>query len=339
MHNELQHHSEVLNGIVQHFVSQGLNNDGPLVVFCHGFPGLWYSWRKQIPVLADAGYKVVAVDMRGYGGTDQPEEIEDYDLDQVRGDLLALLDHLGEESAVFVGHDFGAPVVWNMALEAPQKVKALMVLSVPYDHDYYGRYGQGHLGEPAPEKLPSEVFAEYASQSFLHAHYFQAVGPAEAELEARPEEFFRRIYWALGAEGELLASFANGKPGMGYLDVLPPAAELPWSWMTQDDIGFYAMQYRTSSFYGPLNWYRIADRNWQINARYLGQTIDTPTLFIAGEKDPVMVMSGEASLDFMRMAVPGLRDCNIIADAGHWVQLEQADAVNKKLLEFLSSYA
>lgn len=331
-----QHHSEQLNGITLHFVSEGLENDGPLVVFCHGFPGLWYSWSKQIPVLAEAGYKVVALDMRGYGGSDQPEAIEAYDLDHVRGDLVALLDYLGEESAVFVGHDFGAPAVWNMALAEPDRVQGLVVLSVPYDFDYYGRRGVGHRGESAPEMLPSEGFAAYAENSFLHAHYFQQVGPAEQELESKTEEFFKRIYWALGAKGELLASFANGKPGMGYLDVLPESAALPWSWMTADDMAFYTAQYQASGFFGPLAAYRVCDRNWQLNARYLGQRIETPTLFIAGEQDPVMVMSGQESLDFMRWAVPGLQGCEIIPDAGHWVQLEQSDQVNQQMLEFLA---
>ncbi len=333
----LRHHSETLNGITLHFVSQGLENDGPLVLFCHGFPGLWYSWRKQLPVLAEAGYRVVALDMRGYGGSDQPKHIEDYDLDQVRGDLLALLDHLGEAQAVFVGHDFGAPAVWNVALVASERVQGLIVLSVPYDHDYYGRYGVGHRGEPPPEKKPSEVFAEYAQNSFLHAHYFQQVGPAEAELEAQPEEFFRRIYWALSGEGDLLAAFSQGRPGMGYLDVLPAAPELPWPWMNSDDIGYYAMQYQTSGFFGPLNAYRIADRNWELNARYLGQRIETPTLFIAGEKDPVMIMSGESAMDFMQWAVPGLQQSLIVPDAGHWVQMEQPEPVNQAMLRFLGN--
>lgn len=330
-----RHHSERLNGITLHFASQGLENDGPLVVFCHGFPGLWYSWRRQLPALAGAGYRAVALDMRGYGGSDQPEELDAYDLDHVRGDLIALLDHLEVQQAVFVGHDFGAPAVWNMALAAPDRVAGLFVLSVPYDFDYYGRQGVGHRGEPVPEKLPSENFAGIAQSMFLHAHYFQKVGPADNELENNTEEFFRRIYWALGSEGELLAAFAQGKPGMGYLDVLPEAVELPWPWMTADDIKYYATQYQASGFYGPLNAYRISDRNWTLNERYLGQKIAVPTLFLAGEQDPVMVMSGEASLEFMRQAVPGLQGCEIIPDTGHWVQLEQAETVNRHILKFL----
>ncbi len=124
---------------------------------------------------------------------------------------------------------------------------------------------------------------------------------------------------------------------MGYLDVLPQAPALPWPWMDTDAFEYYVSQYRAAGFTGALNWYRVSDRNWQINARYLGQQIECPSLFIAGEKDPVLVMSGTAALDFMRWAVPGLHDVIILPNAGHWVQMEQAAAVNATLLNFLAS--
>lgn len=309
--------------------------EGPLLVLCHGFPGLAYSWRHQLTALAAAGFHAVAPDMRGYGKSGQPAAVAEYSLDHIRSDMLALLDHLQAERAIFVGHDFGTPVVWHLALECPDRVAGVAALSVPYDFDYYGRRGVGHRGEPELNMLPSEQFAAYAQDAFLHAHYFQQPGPADAELNANTATFLRRIYWALSGEGDLLAAFASAAPGAAYLDVLPePARPLPWPWLDAHSLQHYVSTFETSGFRGPLNWYRVADINWQLNRRYLGQKIDCPALFIAGEKDPVMMMSGPESLTFMRSMVPLLAEEVTVPQAGHWVQQEAPGRVNQCLLAF-----
>lgn len=307
---------------------------GPLVVFCHGFPGLWYSWRHQMRAVAASGFRAVALDMRGYGGSSKPEDASEYSLDKIRSDLRAVLSHFGQQQAVFVGVDFGAPVVWNMALAEPALVRALVVLSVPYDHDYYGYFGQGGAGFSAVP--PSTRFADIAQNGFFHAHYFQEPGLAEQELNARPREFLTRLFWALSAQGDLLAAFARGKPGMGYIEVLGSASKsLPWAWMSDADMDYYAGQFSAGGFTGPLNWYRACDINWRANRQFLGQQIHQPCLFIAGEKDPVITMSPPGALDFMRKMVPGLADVLLVKDAGHFVQMEQASPVNDAITNFL----
>lgn len=308
--------------------------DGPLVVFCHGFPGLWYSWRYQMEAVAEAGFKAVALDMRGYGRSTAPQCASEYTLEKVRGDLLAVLTHFGESSATFVGMDFGAAVVWNMALAAPERVRSLIVLGVPYDHDYYGYFGldgEGFSGLP-----PSQRFAEFGKESFLHAHYFQEPGIAEAEINAQARELLIRLFWALSAKGDLLAAFGKGKPGMGYIEVLGEAGEpLPWSWMSDADMSYYVEQFQATGFTGALNWYRVCDLNWRANRQFIGQQIKQPCLFIAGEEDPVMKMSPPGALDFMKKMVPNLSGSILLKDAGHFVQAEQAAHVNDAVTQFL----
>lgn len=327
---ELQHRLVETNGIVLHIAEQG---EGPPVILCHGFPGLWYSWRHQLPALARAGFRAVAVDMRGYGRSSVPERVADYDMDRVSADLLGLLDALGEERAVFVGHDFGAPVVWNLALRAPERVAAVAALSVPYDFDYYGRGGRTEAA-----LRPSEAFALAAREGFLHAHYFQREGPADAELNARPREFLRRLYWALGSRGDYLRCRQHPSAGSGYLDTLPDdAPPLPWPWFTGEDLDFYAGEFQRTGFSGGLNWYRVADRNWELGERFVGVQVTVPALFIVGRQDPVLRMIPDDALESMRRRVPRLSGVVMVDDAGHWVQQEQPQRVNETLLRFLSS--
>ena len=308
---------------------------GPLVILCHGFPGLSYSWRHQVRALAIEGFRAVAMDMRGYGSSGKPGATSNYSLDHIRSDILSLLNHLGEERAIFIGHDFGTPVVWNMALECPDRVAGIIALSVPYDFDYYGRRGIGHSGDSYDETTPSEQFAAYAQSSFLHAHYFQQRGPADEELEGNTATFLRRIYWSLSGEGNLLEGFSRAEPGSGYLDVLPePSKPLPWPWLDEQAMDHYVRAYMSSGFSGALNWYRVADLNWELNRRYLGMRIDVPALFLAGERDAVIAMSGPESFDFMRQMVTDLKGIVMAPEAGHWVQQESAELVNRSILEF-----
>lgn len=318
---------------LSYLIADKTDGRGPLLVLCHGFPGLAYSWRHQLAAAAERGYQAVAPDMRGYGESDAPQAVSQYSLEYIRADILALLGELNAEQAVFGGHDFGAAVAWYMALAAPAQVRGLVVCSVPYDHDYYGRRG---LRADASEVLPSVWFAQVAKTQFLHAHYFQQPGIAEAELDEQCAVFLRRLFWALSAKGDLLSSFARADPDAGYLDVLPPVSErLPWLWLSQADFAVFADAFCRRGFRGALNWYRVADINWELNRRFMDANITVPVCFVAGAKDPVLVMSGENAMAFMRSRVPDLRECVVIADAGHWVQQEQPQAVNDVMLRFL----
>jgi pimeloyl-ACP methyl ester carboxylesterase len=299
---------------------------GPAVVLCHGFPGLAYSWRHQIEPLATAGFRVIASDMPGYGGTDQPADVAEYTFQAVAGRIEALLDGLGIERAILVGHDFGAPAAWTTALSNPDRVAGLMLLSMPY----------------APDRMPMRPSAAYhalAQQHFFHFEYFLQPGVADAELDAAPREFLARIYHALSGDFRYLdiwqhPSLCDGRR-LGYLDVLPPAPQPPSPWLTADDLDVYEKAYREAGFTGGLNWYRAADLNWEQtgNARVL----DVPAHFLAGADDPVITMAGRTAMSRMREMMPQLRAVDIYERAGHFIQMERADDVTAALIGFARS--
>jgi pimeloyl-ACP methyl ester carboxylesterase len=333
------------NGIRLHAVSLG---KGPVVLFCHGFPGLWYSWRHQLPVIADAGFRAIAVDMRGYGRSDRPLLASEYGNQTIVADLVGALDALGEEHAVFVGHDFGAQAAWAAALHAPDRVRGVVSLAVPYGVGFAG--GEKPRGTPsrtskeaaAKGRKPSETYAAIAKNHFLHLHYFQKPGQAEAELGGQPRLFLKRIYWALSARGSLLDFKSFPSEGTGYLDVLAePQEPLPWPWLSEEDLDFLVEEYmRTgpeTAFIGGLNSYRAMDLNWEHDRDYGRRHVEQPALFICGEKDPVLQIITPKTLETMPSRVPGLRGIELIADAGHFVQQEQPETVNRHLLGFLRS--
>lgn len=298
--------------------------EGLAVVLCHGFPGLAYSYRHQMSALANAGYKAIAIDMLGYGGSSAPRDASAYGYTRITRDLVAILDALAIEKAVFVGHDFGAPAAWNVAVRAPERVAGLVLLSVPYDPD------------PMP-KRPSEIYAAMAKKHFLHIHYFQVPGVAEAEFDAAPRAFLSRLYHALSGAYRYLDIWRFPSEGKGYLDVLPEAPPLPWPWLTEAELDEYVATFARTGFGGGLNWYRAFDVNWEEGAPYFGKAIDVPTLFIAGEKDAVIEMRGRAGIARMETFVPDLRGVHVLPGVGHWVQQEASDAVNALLLDFLRS--
>lgn len=333
--SEIQHAMIDVGGVTLHAASLG---EGRPVVFCHGFPGLWYSWRHQLGPVAAAGWRAVAVDQRGYGRSDRPLDAADYDADHVMDDLLHLLDALGAEQAVFVGHDFGAQQVCNLAVRHPDRVAGVVVMSCPYDYDLAGRQGQGK----AARMLPTEAFAMIAKTHFLHLHYFQQIGPAERELGARPADFLQRVFWALSAEGDYSDYRNHPSEGRGYLDVLQPAPPLPWRWLSQAEFDTYLAEYLRCgpelAFIGGLNSYRTADRNWLLGEPYAEANIERPALFIAGKQDIVLDMVAPDALEVMRRRTPDLRGIALIEGAGHFVQMEQPAETNRVLLEFLAGF-
>jgi pimeloyl-ACP methyl ester carboxylesterase len=328
-------------------VEQG---EGPLVLMIHGFPGLAWSWRHQMEPLAAAGFRAVAIDSLGYGGSDRPTDPAAYDADRMQAYLIALLDHYEADKAVIVGQDFGAQYAWNLAVRAPDRVAGL-IATIPYDYDMAGRAMLGSAprlspDEPArpeassPDRLPSERFAAMATEHFVHFHYFMEVGPAERELADRAPEFLARLFYALSSKGDLWSWKTVSSIGSGYLDVLPPAPPLPWPWLTKAEFDRFVSEYVDADpmlrFIGGLNSYRTADVNWRIGEKWADHDVETPTLFLYGEKDPSFgfFTDWEARL---RKRVPGLRDIIAIPEAGHFVQQEQPAAFNQALLDFARS--
>ncbi len=310
------------NGVELHVLEAG-DPEAPLVVLAHGFPELAYSWRHQIPVLADAGYRVLAPDQRGYGRSSRPEAIEEYDMIRLTGDLLGLLDALERESAIFVGHDWGSMVVWNLALLAPHRVDAVVGISVPF--------------VPRPPLPPLELMRAMAGDGFFYILYFQEPGVADANLGADPATTLRRMLAGLPTEslGDNLAEAMQtmAAPGdAGFVERLPDPEELP-AWLTQAELDHYVAEYSRTGFTGGINWYRNFDRNWQLTERLDGARVTQPSLFVAGAADPVLVMTppavGEPFLDDHRGSV-------IVEGAGHWVQQEVPGPVNEALLGFLA---
>jgi pimeloyl-ACP methyl ester carboxylesterase len=299
-----------------------LSGNGPLVVLVHGFPESWYSWRHQIPTLAAAGYRVAAPDVRGYRGSDKPEAIEAYAIREMCADIAGLIEALGEERAILVGHDWGAPIVWNTALFHPEKVRAVMGLSVPHT-------GRG----PAPR---IELFRKIYKDRFFYQLYFQTPGVAEAELEADVRSSLRKIYYSASAEGSAAGGLLAGKPpDARLLDGVPDPEPFP-AWLTDADLDYYVGEFQRSGFRGPLNRYRTSELDFAQQVVVADKRIEQPAAFVAGSLDPVLrFIPGLDLIEMMRGRVSDLRLVRLIEGAGHWVQQERPAEVGAALVEFL----
>ncbi|MFB4301408.1 alpha/beta fold hydrolase [Actinomadura sp. NTSP31] len=302
-----------------HVVEQG---EGLPVVMCHGFPGLWYSWRNQVPALAAAGYRAIAPDMRGYGRSDRPAAPGDYDRRHTVADMVGLLDALDIDEAVFAGHDFGASLTWDLPQWAPGRVKALIQFSVPR--------------VLVSSRPPGELYARLATRHFTHMHYFQQPGTADEELAREPGRFLKNVFWALSGGYRYLDTWRHPSEGNGYLDVLPEAPPLPWPWMSEAELAIYVGEFSRTGFTGGLNWYRANDHVWREKQNRPDEPVNVPTLFVVGDRDPVHEIMGAGSLTAMEGLVPGLRGVHVLEGAGHFVQMEAADEVNAAMLAFLT---
>jgi pimeloyl-ACP methyl ester carboxylesterase len=287
-----------VNGIELQVLEEG---SGPLVVLCHGFPELAFSWRHQVPALVDAGFRVVAPDMRGYGGSSAPREVEAYDVVSLCGDLCGLLDALGERDAVFVGHDWGANAVWQLAVLHPTRVRAVAGLSVPFVPR-----------APAP---PIPIMRRHLGEDF-YIVWFQQPGVADEALarDVRRTLTTSRVWTAQWAQDDGVESH-------------PPP------WLSEAELDVYVQAFQRTGFTGGLNWYRNIDRNWELTASVAQRRVEQPALFLTGERDPVRrFMPAQAMHDW----VADLRAEIVVAQAGHWVQQQEPEAVNAALLEFLA---
>src|SRR5262245_9378106 len=265
---ELTHRFIQTNGINMHIAEQG---QGPLVLLCHGFPELWYSWRHQLPALAEAGYHVVAPDQRGYGQTDCPDAIDAYTLLHLTGDMVGLVQALGEEQAVIIGHDWGAQVAWSCALLRPDLFSALGLLSVPY--------------VPRPDIRPSVIMQHFAGEQQFYQQYFQEPGKAEAEFEAEVRTSLLKLLYSNSGDVPPAQRwrFLFGKDEK-CLDSATMPERLP-AWLTEADLAVFTTAFERTGFRGGLNWYRNIDRTWEWTPFLRGAKLRQPSLFVAGEEE------------------------------------------------------
>jgi pimeloyl-ACP methyl ester carboxylesterase len=303
------------NGIELNIAEAG---EGPLVLLLHGFPESWYSWRHQFKPLADAGYHVVAPDMRGYGKSDKPSGIEAYNQVEVVNDIIGLVPALGYEKAVVIGHDWGAPTAWATALHHPDVVRAVGALSVPF--------------LPRSPVAPMAMMREAYKGQFFYQLYFFEPGVAEAEFEADIHTALKKFLVMAGGETDL-AALAPKAEDDDMFSSLPDPETLP-AWLSDADLDFYAGEFERSGMRGPLNYYRNHDLTWELTKD--GPTsISQPAFFIAGANDGVIMMAAEL-LKIMPQFVTDLRINALIPKIGHWTQQEAPEAVNEHILAFLN---
>jgi pimeloyl-ACP methyl ester carboxylesterase len=312
---EITHRSITANGLKMHCAEAGT---GPLVLLCHGFPESWYSWRHQLRTLGDAGFHALAPDMRGYGQTDRPKEVEAYDIFQLTGDLVGLVNAEGGQPTVIVGHDWGAWITQAAALFRPDLFRAVALLSVPF-------LPRAPISPSAWEqqKYPGKIFYQQMFRSAGSEQIF------EADVRG---SIINALYSASGEPpADHRWQFAIDPKDVANL--MPPAPKKP-SFVTDADVDFFVNEFKRTGFAGGLNYYRNVDRNWALTPVLDGAKLRQPTLFIAGDRDGVLGFWGE-EVDTLEQHVPNLTRKVILAGVGHWTQQERPDEVNRLLLEFL----
>lgn len=295
---------------------------GPLILCIHGWPELWYSWRHQMEFFADRGFTVAAMDVRGYGGSSRPTEVEAYRLTELCGDAAAVIDELGDGRAIVFGHDWGAPIAWNTARLHPDKVRAVAGLSVPYT--------------PVGPVSSLELWKERYEGKFFYQLYIQQPDVAEAEMSVDHGRSLRMIYY--GASGDADRSlFVEKGPDAGLLDGMIDPQPFP-AWLSTDDLQVYIDAFEESGWVGAFNRYRAQG----LDADELGSLPDgelrQPAAFVAGALDGVRnFVPGLDLFDYASMACTDFRGSTIIPGVGHWVQQEAPDATNSALAAFVDS--
>jgi pimeloyl-ACP methyl ester carboxylesterase len=305
------------NGIRLHVAEQG---EGPLAILCHGFPECWYSWRHQLPALAKAGFRAMALDLRGYGRSDHPEEVEKYTVLHYVGDVVGLLDAVGIKQAVIAGHDIGAAVAWQAALLRPDRFRGVIALGPPFRPRAFG-------GSVPPTTLMPQ------NENAVFYQLFLQTPEAEAALARDARRTFRSQFYSLS--GDMPPSAGGGLtagmvPRRGFS--LADPASLP-AWITEADIDVYVAEFTRSGFRGPLSWWRNIDRGWELMAAFDGAAVTVPALYILGDRD-FLAVAFQPAIAKQSIFVPKLQPM-MLSGCGHWTQQERAPEVNAAMIDFL----
>ncbi|MQS17109.1 alpha/beta hydrolase [Streptomyces kaniharaensis] len=320
----LQHDTELSHRLVPspggriHLAEQGT---GPLVLLVHGFPESWYSWRHQLRALAEAGYRAVAVDVRGYGRSSKPTATDAYRMLDLVEDNVAVVRALGEETAVVVGHDWGATIAAHSALLRPEVFRAVGMLSVPYT--------------PPGGPRPGDVLAAMGGNEEFYVSYFQQPGRAEAEIEPDVRGWLAGFYAALSADTmpEPGAPDPHFVSRGGTLRDRFPTGRLP-GWLGERDLDVYAAEFERTGLTGALNRYRNMDRDWEDLADLAGAPITQPSLFVGGSLDASTTWLADAIAAFPA-TLPGLVSSHLLDGCGHWIQQERPEDLNRLLVHWL----
>ncbi len=310
------------NGITMRIAEMG--DKGPLILMAHGWPESWYSWRHQIPALAKAGYRVVVPEMRGYGKTDAPADVNSYDITTLAADMAGVLDALGEEKATMVGHDWGAVVAAHTVLLHPDRFSSLILMSVP------------HRGRGPSSPMPA-LKAQFGDNFFYMLYHNEAGGVAETEYDSDPRGILSRLYLSPDSPREEPTVTNPLRSAGGWIPRLGAAISLP-DWLEQQDLDYLVEQFEASGFRGGVNYYRNIERNWETTEQLVGAKIEVPTLFIAGEKDIVIRGATKPMLEaMMATTIPNLHNVVLVPGVGHWIQQEAPNETNRAMINFLEN--
>ncbi|WP_027420545.1 alpha/beta fold hydrolase [Crocinitomix catalasitica] len=298
-----------VNGITLEVFEAGQENEGNPIVLCHGWPEHAFSWRHQIPALVAAGYHVIIPNQRGYGNSSRPTEVTAYDIEHLTGDLVGLLDHFGYDSATFIGHDWGAMVVWWLTILHPKRVNKLINLSVPYQERW--------------DKPWIELMEAMLGGDFYFVHFNRQPGLADAIFEENTHQFLRNMY-------RKNLPLVAPEPGMMMINIAQAEQPIGEPIMSEIELEVFVSAFKASGFTGGVNWYRNLDRNWHLLAN-VDPIIQQPALMIYGEKDSIV--KAENLADF----VPNVEVVNL--DCGHWIQQEKPEETNQIILKWLEKQA
>ena len=316
------------NGITLRATVEG---EGPLIIMVHGCPESWFSWRRQIPVIAEAGYKVVAIDVRGYGGSDKPHAIEEYTLKKIGADIVGIIDFFEEDQAILIGHDWGGPIVWYTSLLNENRISAVAGLSVPYF--------------PQREVSPLDAFEVIYKDKFFYQLYFQKEGVAESEFEPDLRKYLESTYFSIDARGmkkqfENPLNAMNKGPNAKYLDDVVEFESYP-DWINKDEMNYLINEFENSGMRGPLNRYRAQRIDFEELKDFRDKKLKQPAALMVGSLDPVNFFIGDGYKDTEHLkevfepVYENLIKTELINDVGHWTQQEAPEEVNRFLIDFL----